>query len=123
MTKQVQYTSEFTIVEGKIEEFKRIMHSIIESVEKNEHDMNAYQVYLNAEENKAFIVEWFKNSEAILLHLANVGPIFPGLLAIAPVMRLEVFGNVTKEAEDALRSIGAQIFKYHEGFIRGDVEL
>ncbi len=59
MTKQVQYTSEFTIIDGKIEEFKRIMHSIIESVEKNEHDMNAYQVYFNAEENKAFIVEWF----------------------------------------------------------------
>ncbi len=121
MTKQVQYTTEFKIADDKVEEFKKIMHSIIESVEKNEHDLNAYQVYLNAEENKAFIVEWFKNSEAILIHLANVGPVFPKLLAIAPVMRLEVFGNLTKEAEDALRSIGAQIFKYHEGFIRGDV--
>ncbi|HTI94863.1 MAG TPA: hypothetical protein VL727_29945 [Puia sp.] len=122
MTKQVQYTSEFTIIDGKIEEFKRIMHSIIQSVEKNERDINAYQVYLNAEENKAFIVEWFKNSEAILIHLANVGPLFPQLLAVAPVIRLEVFGNLTKEAEDALRSIGAKIFKYHEGFIRGDAQ-
>jgi quinol monooxygenase YgiN len=121
MTNQVQYTSAFTIVEGKIEEFKRIMHSIVDAVEKNEHDMNAYQVYLNAEENKAFIVEWFKNSEAILIHLANVGPMFPELLAIAPIVRLEVFGNLTNEAEGALKSIGAQIFKYHEGFIRGDV--
>lgn len=121
MTKQVQYTSAFTIVEGKIEEFKRIMHSIIESVEKNEHDLNAYQVYLNAEENKAFIVEWFKNSEAILIHLTNVGPLFPELLAVAPIVRLEAFGDLTKEAEEALKSIGANIFKYHEGFIRGDV--
>ena len=121
MTKQVQYTSEFAIAEGKIDEFKKIMHSIIESVEKNEHDINAYQVYFNAEENKAFIVEWFKNPEAILIHLANVGPLFPELLAIAPIVRLEVFGNLTKEAEDAVRSIGAQIFNYHEGFIRGDI--
>ncbi len=121
MTKQVQYISEFTIIEGKMEEFKRMMHSIIESAEKNEHDLNAYQVYLNAEENKAFIVEWFKNSEAILIHLANAGPMFPGLLAIAPIVRLEVFGNLTKSAEEALKSIGAKIFKYHEGFIRGDV--
>ncbi len=121
MTKQVQYTSEFTIVEGKIDEFKRIMHSIIESVKRDEQDMNAYQVYLNAEENKAFIVEWLNNSEAVLTHLANVGPVFPELLAVAPVVRLEVFGNLTKEAEEALKSIGAQVFNYHEGFIRGDV--
>ena len=121
MTKQVQYTSEFTIADGKIDEFKRIMHSIIGSVERNEHDVNGYQVYVSAEGNRAFIVEWFKNAEAILIHLANVGPLFPELLAIAPIVRLEVFGNLTKEAEDALRSIGAKIFNYHEGFIRGDV--
>lgn len=120
MTKQVQYTTEFSIIEGKVEEFKRIMHSIIGAVEKNEPDVSGYQLYLNAGENRAFIAEWFKNSEAILVHLANVGPKFPELLAVAPVVRLEVFGNLTKEAEEALKSIGAQIFNYQEGFIRGD---
>jgi len=120
MTKQVQYTSEFAIIDGKIGEFKRIMHSIIEAVEKNEQDVNAYQVYLNAEESKAFVVERFKNSEAVLIHLANVRPVFPELLAIAPIVRLEVFGNLTKDAEVALRSIGADIYQYHKGFVRGD---
>jgi hypothetical protein len=28
MTKQVQYTGELTIAEGKIDEFKRIIHSL-----------------------------------------------------------------------------------------------
>ncbi|MEJ7767149.1 MAG: antibiotic biosynthesis monooxygenase [Chitinophagaceae bacterium] len=121
MTKQIQYTAELTIADGKIDEFKRIMHSFVETVHQNEPNMNAYQVYLNAEENKAFVVEWFKNSEAVLAHLADVGPMLPELLAIAPITRLEVFGNLTKEAEDALKSIGAKIFKYHEGFIRGDI--
>ncbi len=85
-------------MDGKIEEFKSMMHSIIKAVKKDEQDMNAYQVYLNAEENKAFIVEWFQNSEAILIHLANVGPLFPDLLTIAPAVRLEVFGKLTKAA-------------------------
>ncbi len=66
MTKQVQYTGELTIMDGKLEEFKRIMNSFLEAVEKNEPNMSAYQVYLNEEENQAYIVEWFKNSEAIL---------------------------------------------------------
>jgi hypothetical protein len=51
----------------------------------------------------------------------GAGPLFPELLAVAPAVRLEVFGNLTIAAEEALKSIGAQIFKYHEGFIRGDV--
>src|SRR5687767_2340953 len=121
MTQQVQYTGELTIKDGKIDEFRRIIHSFIEAVQNKEPDMNAYQVYLNAEENKAYIVEWFKNSDAVLAHLANVGPMLPELLAIAPITRLEVFGNLTKQAEDAVRSIGGTIFKYHEGFIRGDI--
>jgi quinol monooxygenase YgiN len=110
MTNQVQYTTEFIIIDGKIEDFKKIVHSIIESVKEQEQDMSAYQVYLNAEENKAFIVEWFKNSEAILIHLANVGPLFPGLLAIAPAVRLEVFGNLTAAAEEALKSTMKDLF-------------
>jgi quinol monooxygenase YgiN len=121
MTKQIQYTGELTIADGKIDEFKRIMRSIIHAVQKNEPDMQAYQVYLNSEENKCYIVEWFKNSEAVLTHLANVGPMAQELFAIAPITRLEVFGNLTKEAEDALKSIGAAFFKYFAGFIRGDL--
>ncbi len=97
------------------------MRSIIQAVQKNEPDMQAYQVYLNNEENKCYIVEWFKNSEAVLSHLENVGPMAQELFAIAPITRLEVFGNLTKEAEDALKSIGATIFKYFAGFIRGDL--
>ena len=123
MTKQVQYTTEFAVVDGGSGEFRRIMHSIIESVKENEPDLVAYQVYFGAGENRAFIVEWFKNSDAILTHLANIGPRFPELLAVAPVVRLEVFGNLTKEAADALRSIGAKIFDYHDGFIRGEAQV
>lgn len=118
MTNQVQYTTEFRISEGKIAEFKSMMQSIIEAVGKNEPDVYAYQVYLNDEENKAFIVERFKDSDAVLLHLANVRPVFPKLLAIAPVVRLDVFGNLTKAADDALRSLGGNIYKYHAGFVR-----
>ncbi len=56
MTKQIQYTAELTIADGKIDKFKRIMNSIIRAVQENEQDMQAYQVYLNNEENKCYII-------------------------------------------------------------------
>jgi quinol monooxygenase YgiN len=109
MTKQVQCTGELTIVDGKIDAFKRFIPSCIEAVQKKEPDMHAFQVYLNADETKAYLVEWYKNSEAVLAHWVNVEPMLPELMAIARYTRLEVFGNVTQEVEDAMKSIGAPI--------------
>jgi quinol monooxygenase YgiN len=121
MTKQVQCTGELTIGDGQINEFKRIMPAFIEAVQKNELDMNAFQVYLSADETKAYLVEWYKNSEAVLAHWINVKPLLPELLAIAPYTRLEIFGNLTKAVEEALKPLGAPVFKYHGGFIRGEI--
>ena len=121
MTNQVQYTVELTIVQGKMEEFRRIIQSFLEAIQNQEPDTNAFQIYLNEDESKAYLIEWFQNSEAVLDHFANVGSIIPELLAIAPITRLEVFGNLSKEAEEAVKALGATIFHYHAGFIRGDL--
>ncbi|MDQ3291414.1 MAG: antibiotic biosynthesis monooxygenase [Bacteroidota bacterium] len=121
MTNQVQYTVELSISQGKMEEFRRIIQSFLEAIQNREPDTNAFQIYLNEDESKAYLVEWFKSSEAILAHFDNVGPMLPELLAIAPITRLEVFGNLTKEAEEAVKSLGATVLHYHAGFIRGDI--
>jgi quinol monooxygenase YgiN len=133
MTNQIQYTGEATIAEGKTEEFKSIIPALIEAVQKNEPGINAFQVYLNADETKAYLIGWFKNSEAVLAHFATseagLAHFVTGESALArsesqaiiTFTRLEVFGNLTKEAEAAVLSIGATIFKYQDGFIRGDI--
>ncbi|PSR53770.1 hypothetical protein AHMF7605_09660 [Adhaeribacter arboris] len=118
MTKQVQYTVELTIAPGKIEEFRKMMQSFLEAIQSQEPDTNAFQIYLNEAESKAYLVEWFQHSEAVLAHFANVGPMLPELLAIAPITRFEVFGNLSKEAEEAVKALGATILPYHAGFIR-----
>ena len=121
MTKQVQCTGELTIAAGQINEFKRIIPAFIEAVQKNEPDMNAFQVYLNADETKAYLVEWCNNSEAVIAHWVNVAPLLRELLAIATYTRLEYFGTLTKEVEEALKPSGASVFRYHGGFIRGEI--
>ncbi|WP_228466623.1 hypothetical protein [Adhaeribacter swui] len=42
----------------------------------------------------------------------------PELLAVAPITRFEVFGNLSKEAAEAVQHLGATIFRYHAGFVR-----
>jgi quinol monooxygenase YgiN len=121
MTKQVQFTAEITIAEGKVNEFKNIIPAFIESSQKNEPDLKAFQVYLNADETKAYFVEWYRNSEAVLAHWMNVKPLLEELLKIVRYTRLEYYGNLTKAVEDALKPLMAPIFRYHGGFIRGEI--
>jgi quinol monooxygenase YgiN len=123
MTNQIQYTGEATIAEGKTEEFKKILPLLIDAVQKNEPGVNAFQVYFNANETKAYLIGWFKNSEAVLAHFATGESMLARSVsqAILTFTRLEIFGNLTKEAADAVSSIGATIFKYQDGFIRGEI--
>ena len=118
MEEQIQVLVELTIADGKIEEFKSQMPAIIARVKKNEPDMIGYQWYLSDDQTKCYVIEWLKNSQAWLIHLSNVEQIVPALFAIAPITRLEVFGDISKDVEDALKPFGALIYKHLSGFIR-----
>lgn len=118
MTDQIQYLVEFTIVDGKAEEFKSMMHSLIEKVNKNEPGTDSYQLFYNAGETKSFMLERFQDSAAVMAHLAHVGPMLPDLLELAPITRFEIFGDASKEVSEAVASLGAKVYGYLDGFNR-----
>lgn len=121
MTNQVQYLVEFTIADGKTDEFKSLIHSLIEKVKKNEPGIDSYQLFHNSGENKGYMIERFPDSAGVMAHLAHVGPMLPELLELAPITRFEIFGNISKEVEEALISLGADSFSYLAGFNRADM--
>lgn len=120
MTNQVQFLVEFTIADGKTEEFKSLAHSLIEKVKKKEPGVDSYQLFHNSGESKSYMLERFQSSEAVMEHLEHVGPMLPELLEVAPITRFEIFGNISKDVEEALKSLGADSFSYLDGFNRTD---
>jgi quinol monooxygenase YgiN len=114
---QISYILEFTIEDGKSEEFKTLASKYIPMVQDNEPDTLCYQWYLGGD-GKCLLHETFSSSEALLVHLGNVGPSLPELLAIAPITRLEVLGSVSPEAQEALVGLGAVHFPILGGFTR-----
>jgi len=118
MTDQIQYLVEFTIVDGKAEEFKSMIHSLIEKVNKNEPGMDSYQLFYNAGETKGYMLERFKDSAGVMAHLAHVGPMLPELLELAPITRFEIFGDISKEVAEAVEPLGANVYSYLNGFNR-----
>ncbi|MDH3216344.1 MAG: antibiotic biosynthesis monooxygenase [Candidatus Krumholzibacteria bacterium] len=114
----VSYVLEFTIKDGKVDEFKSMAAGYISTVKENEPGTLGYQWFLGESGNRCLLLETFSSSDAMLTHLANVGPSLPDLLAIAPITRVEVLGTVSDEARDALAALDAAHFPHFDGFDR-----
>ena len=117
MTK-VSYVIQWTINDGEIENFKSMASGFVSSVQEGEPGTLGYQWYIGEDGKHCLLEETFESSEALLTHLGNVGPSLPGILAIAPITRLEVRGNASAEAREALAGLGASHFAQFAGFDR-----
>ncbi len=114
----VAYVVELTIEEGKQDAFKQKAAKYIEQVEAGEPGTLAYQWFLAEDGSRCLLYENFADSNALLAHLANVGPSLPDLLAIAPITRFEVLGEASADARAALADFGTVHFPSIGGFDR-----
>jgi quinol monooxygenase YgiN len=117
---QIHFRAEFTIEEGKIEEFKKLVHDMSRVVEANEPDTINYQFYLNRAETKCIVNETYANSEAVLAHNTSVASqtILPKIFSVSRRSRFDVYGNPSDELQKVLTSLGPQTYSLFAGFSR-----
>ncbi len=109
---------EFSIIDGMADAFKAMADDFIGITYSKEPDTVIYEWYVGDDDKHAVLREGFCCSEALLEHLGNVGPLLPPLVKIAPITRLEVFGNVSDGVRSALAGLGASHFQHFGGFTR-----
>jgi quinol monooxygenase YgiN len=116
----IHFRAEFSIEQGKIEEYKKLIKEMSKMVEANEQDTMNYQFYLNKDETKCIVYETYVNSEAALAHNDGVASrtILPKIFSLAKVSRFEVYGDPSEELENLLASFGAETFSLFAGFSR-----
>ena len=114
----IGYVIELTINAGGLETFKKLAAGYTTAVQANEPGTTTYQWYLAEDDSKCLLHESFTGSDALLQHLANVGPSLPDLLAVSPITRVEVFGTPSDAAREALDGLGAAYFPHFTGFQR-----
>ncbi len=118
MSADVQFVLELAIAEGETEKFRACAQAACALVEATEPTTVAYRWFLNADETKCYILEWYPNAEVIPAHLALVGPVLKDMLAVAKITRFEVFGDLSGAAEEALAAVGAANYRFWAGFTR-----
>ena len=118
---QILFRAEFTIQEGKIEEYKKLVQEMSRVVEANEPDTINYQFYLKRDdETKCIVYETYSNSEAVFAHNAGVASqtILPKIFNVSKISKFEVYGNPSEELQKALTRFGAQTYNLFAGFSR-----
>jgi quinol monooxygenase YgiN len=117
---QIHFRAEFTIQEGKIEEYKKLVQDMSRVVEANEPDTINYQFYLNRAETKCIVNETYANSEAVFAHINGVASqtILPKIFNVSRISRFEVYGNPSEELQKALKSFSPRTYSLFAGFSR-----
>jgi quinol monooxygenase YgiN len=118
MSNQVQYIVEWTINEGALDTVKRMAAETVEAVNAKEPKMMAFHWYVNEDESKFYLIEWFAGADAIVDHFENVGKALSELFNYAQISRFEVFGDLTEKSRAAVEQLGAQVFSHWNGFTR-----
>jgi quinol monooxygenase YgiN len=119
---QIQWIVEFSIEEGKYDQFRELIEKMIRIVESTEPGTKSYTWYIDEEKKTRCIVsEWYENSEAALAHLNGEGMktiLIPKILTVATITRLEAYGNPSQELREAISKFGSKNYLYLSGFTR-----
>ena len=114
--------AQFTIEKDNVDECKKLIKEMSESVEANEPDTLEYRFYLNEEGTKCIVHETYADSKATLSHNDSTASktILPRLFNISKLNRLDVYGNPNDELKKLLAGFNSQIFNLHTGFSRNN---
>lgn len=118
MTDSIRAIAEYAIPEGKLDEFKRMAAEIIDEVRANEPNTLSYEWFLSKDESKCYVVQRYRDSEAVLAHLANIADLSGRLHEVAPLTGVMIFGSPSDELRQALERVGPKVFEHWNGVTR-----
>ena len=106
---------QLSIKEGKLDDFKAIVSSMVEITNLNEPNTLVYEYHINEDGTECHLLETFKDSDAFMVHLGNVGHLFDTLFESATMTRAKIYGNPSAELQQALDPLGVEYFAHLNG--------
>lgn len=118
---EIYFWVEFAIATGKLDEFKGVLQETIQLLEREDVATQSFQCFLSKDGTVCHIQECYQDSQAVLDHFGfarRAGGILTKMLQFARLVRTEVHGNLTPDAEAAVARFGGVPFPYWHGFTR-----
>ena len=109
---------QLSVKEGKLEDFKSIVNTMVEITELNEPNTLVYEYHINEDGTECHLLETFKDSDAFMVHLGNVGHLFDTLFESATMTRAKIYGSPSAKLQQALDPLGVEYFAHLDGIER-----
>ena len=109
---------QLSIKEGKLEDFKSIVSTMVGITNLNEPNTLGYEYHINEDGTECHLLETFKDSDAFMVHLGNVGHLFDTLFESATMTRAKIYGSPSTELQQALDPLGVEYFAHLNGIER-----
>jgi quinol monooxygenase YgiN len=106
------------IVQGKLDEFKKLAEALTCGVEESELTTLGYEWFVDEAGTSCYLNEYYGSSEDFLLHFKGLGPKLHDLLAVSPLQEMIVLGDPSAEVKELLGGLGAKFFAPTIGFCR-----
>ena len=118
MSGYIRTDVELSIKEGKLDDFKALVNTMIKMTDVNEPNTLVYEYYINEDGTECHLLETFKDSDAFMVHLGNVSHMFDTLFESATMTRAKIYGSPSAELKQALDPLGVQYFSHFNGVTR-----
>ena len=87
----------FKFHEGKREEYLRLSDQAMDIVRAKDSGTLGYDLYLNGDRSECMFIERYRDSEAAIEHVTNLGHLFAPVLATVSVVHGELLGEPSAE--------------------------
>ena len=111
---EIQVTARFTIHEGKLDDFKAVAAACLQSVREKDTGTLQYDWFFNEDQTVCMVRERYKDSEAVLEHIANLGETFGALLGVSNIF-LEIYGTPSPALMKASEGLDSVVYSYFHG--------
>lgn len=101
------------IHDGKLEEFKRLAVKCMESVRTRDSGTLQYDWFFSSDHSECVVFERYRDSEALLEHVANLGETMNAFLETCSVSG-EIFGTPSPELMKALEGLNIRIYSPYQ---------
>ena len=104
----IQVTARLVIHEGKLEEFKELAAQCMQLVRERDSGTLQYDWFFSDDHTEC-VVQTYKDSAAVLEHIANLGPTFGAILSVCD-SAFEVYGSPSDELVKATAGLARRIY-------------
>lgn len=102
----------FIFPEGGAEEFKRLSLRCMEIVREQDAGTTRYEIFFNADESEAMVIEEYVDEQALIDHLEHIGPDLMAAVSATGNPYGEILGEVGEKLRAQLKDGPVQPFSH-----------